>query len=744
MKHLSLEMLESRLLLSASALSEDTEFLIRRPEASLWAAGEPGPLNAPIADAPELPRVYLDTTYAPATSGTTWNVSAGQNLQNVINSAQRGDTILLEAGATFTGNFTLPSKSGSGWLTIRTATPDAAFPAPGTRITPVNVNLMPRLVSPNSAPALATQNGANHYRVMGIEFTIAAGVPENFGIVSLGSGSQNVSQTPNNLIFDRVYIHGTHEAQIQNGMRLNSASTAVIDSWFDQCQATTFESHNIGGYNGPGPYKLVNNTFSSATIPVIFGGATTSVTGLIPSDMEIRGNHFTRPLSWRPGDPSYAGTAWYVKNLFELKNAQRVLFEGNVLEHNWPHTGTTPDGSPQHGYAVLLTVRSQGSAMPWAVVQDVTLANNIIRKSNVGISISGTEGSGTRRIRIENNLLDDIGLNWGNNDRSGMFAQIQTVGDVIVNHNTIINDGDIIFANGAQAGDLVFTNNIVNHNAARTTNRNYGINAPGTAVGNASLAAKFFEYEVTKNVMSNAAGYTNNYPAGNFFPSNFAAVGFTNLAGRDYRLASGSAYKGAGTDGKDLGADFDLLHVATAGAISGVWPQALQNIAVNGNAAQRSMVATVNLTFNQPITLASGALSLVRRGGSGISLNATPSADLKSYTLTFSGTGVSAGSLSDGIYDFLADVSRLRDAFGVVPIGTRTNQNGALAFHRLFGDSDGDKDVDSIDSLRFRSSQGSLAGQSGYLGYFDIDADGDIDSIDSLHFRSRQGTVFSY
>ena len=79
--------------------------------------------------------------------------------------------------------------------------------------------------------------------------------------------------------------------------------------------------------------------------PFIFGGAKPSVDNLIPSDMEIRGNHFTRPLSWRPGDPSYGGTAWYVKNLFELKNGQRVLFEGNLLEHNWPHVGTTPDAT---------------------------------------------------------------------------------------------------------------------------------------------------------------------------------------------------------------------------------------------------------------------------------------------------------------------------------------------------------------------------------------------------------------
>jgi nitrous oxidase accessory protein NosD len=34
-------------------------------------------------------------------SATTWNVSAGQSLQAALDSAQPGDTILVQAGATF-------------------------------------------------------------------------------------------------------------------------------------------------------------------------------------------------------------------------------------------------------------------------------------------------------------------------------------------------------------------------------------------------------------------------------------------------------------------------------------------------------------------------------------------------------------------------------------------------------------------------------------------------------------------
>ncbi|MBV8402558.1 MAG: hypothetical protein JO203_00045, partial [Gammaproteobacteria bacterium] len=40
----------------------------------------------------------------------------------------------------------------------------------------------------------------------------------------------------------------------------------------------------------------------------------------------------------------------------------------------------------------------------------------------------------------------------------------------------------------------------------------------------------------------------------NYFPANVAAVRFANYAGGNYALAADSPYKGAGTDGVDIGA----------------------------------------------------------------------------------------------------------------------------------------------------------------------------------------------
>ena len=71
-----------------------------------------------------------------------------------------------------------------------------------------------------------------------------------------------------------------------------------------------------------------------------------------------------------------------MKNLFELKNAQRVLMDGNVFrEHHWAQS--------QDGMAILLRLHNQNGGAPWSVVQDVAFTNNIVRHSGGGFNISG-------------------------------------------------------------------------------------------------------------------------------------------------------------------------------------------------------------------------------------------------------------------------------------------------------------------------------------------------------------------
>src|SRR5205809_1443305 len=87
---------------------------------------------------------------------STLTVNGGGDLQAALDAAQPGDTILLQAGATFTGNFVLPVKNGSGEITLRSSAADAQLPGPGVRMTPNYAALLPKIRSTSNGTALAT------------------------------------------------------------------------------------------------------------------------------------------------------------------------------------------------------------------------------------------------------------------------------------------------------------------------------------------------------------------------------------------------------------------------------------------------------------------------------------------------------------------------------------------------------------------------------------------------------------
>src|SRR6266508_569383 len=79
-------------------------------------------------------------------SAATLIVPAGGDLQGAINAAQPGDTVVLQAGATYVGPITLPLKSGSTYITVQSSALDS-LPS-GQRVTPGASGLMPKIVSP--------------------------------------------------------------------------------------------------------------------------------------------------------------------------------------------------------------------------------------------------------------------------------------------------------------------------------------------------------------------------------------------------------------------------------------------------------------------------------------------------------------------------------------------------------------------------------------------------------------------
>jgi hypothetical protein len=500
---------------------------------------------------PTLPQNSVDTSY-PAQTGTTISVPAGGDFQGALDRAQLGDTITLQAGATYSGSFTLGAKNGNGWIVVRTSSPDSSLPAQGRRITPSYASVLPKIVANDTIPALQTAAGAHHYRFVGVEITTAANLSMSYGLVYFGTDYQSSSGVPSYLILDRVYIHGQPNNNMRRGVAMNSAWTAVIDSYISECHEVGADSQAIAGWNGPGPFKIVNNYLEGAGENVIFGGADPSITNLVPADIEIRGNHVNKPLRWKSGDPSYDGSQWSIKNLLELKNARRVLIDGNIFEHNWI--------AAQSGFGILFTPRNQSGGAPWSAVEDVTFTDNIVRHSAQGVNMLGWDDINSsqqmKRVLVRNDVWEDVSLR--------LFQVRNGTVYVTIDHNTAFQGGEFIVGDPAPNLNFYYTNNI-------QPNNQYGMGGTGTFGNPSATLSQFYPGAVfRRNVIQ--GGDASAYPPDNFFPLTMADVRFVDLAGGNYHLATSSPYKNAGTDGKDVGADIDAVNAATAGVLNGTTP----------------------------------------------------------------------------------------------------------------------------------------------------------------------------
>jgi len=551
----------------------------------------------------ELPRVFMQTGMAntPA-SGSTIALKSGSDLQSALDRANCGDTIELQAGATFTGKFIFPAKScdDNHWIVVRTSAPDSALPPEGTRLTPCyagiaslpgrpalncasTASVVARLVMPSSAIGpIAFAPGANHYRLVGLEITRTAGTGIVYALASLrGEGSVN------HLIFDRVWLHGSPQDDTKRGVELAGASyVGVVDSSLTDFHCTaskgacTDAAAIAGGAGDPvGPFKIVDNFLEASGENLLFGGAQSATT---PTDIEIRQNHFFKPMTWMQGQPGRVsgreGNPFIVKNLLEMKNAQRVLLEGNIMENTW-------GGFSQNGYAIVLTPKNQASGRrnvcPNCLVTDVTIRYNTISHVGGGLQIvnavsdNGGVAFDGERYSIHDLTIDDIDLEKFTG--TGHLAEIGTdrgaplLRNLAINHITAFPQSGLFTIGGdpqLKMPAFQFDNSLVTVGASPVWSIGGGpSNCAYYDKPLTTFSACFSQYSFTDNALiaSPSNFPVNSWPRRNTFPASIDAVGFADYNGGNYRLLPSSPYKNAGTDGKDLGADIDTIQSETAG-----------------------------------------------------------------------------------------------------------------------------------------------------------------------------------
>lgn len=496
------------------------------------------------AKVPELPRTYIDTTFSLPTGGTTHTVNAGGNFQTALNNAQLGDVIILQAGATFTGNFTLPNKTtGSGWIYIISSAYES-LPQPGTRVSPSDVSNMPTISLPygNDGRGIITEKGAHHYRFVGIHIRPTDAVRSMWYLMFLGGETANYS---NNIIIDRCFLAG--HMKTGKGVKLDVAYGAVIDSHFDNFYGG--DSNTIWATQTPGPLKIVNNFLGSSSINIFFGGSNHASDDLTPSDIEIRWNHFYKSLDWKG--------VYAVKNHIESKHSRRVLVEGNIFENMW--------ASAQY-HSVMLKSENQGPGYgsPFSQTAHWTIRfNKFINVDNwVNLSRAYTQSTAMEYLHFHDNLiLFNPNGGWHQNG-----FQISPPDHLIIENNTMFPPRrDIMFVGSTTKGShLTVRNNLFCGTSIS--------HADGGGFGESALNTSYpGSYVFTHNVL--VAPNAGTYPSGNYLPNNIGIVKFINYTGNqfgNYRLANDSPYKNAGTDGRDIGADIDAILGAIAGTCTGM------------------------------------------------------------------------------------------------------------------------------------------------------------------------------
>ncbi len=234
----------------------------------------------------------IRSTAHPAVAATV-NVAAGRDLQGALNSAHCGDTIVLQAGATYKtpSGLVLPNKgpctgTDADYITVTTS---AAVPA--GRIDPgAFAGSFAKLRSTSDQALLHAAAGAHHWKFIGLDFSSDGSqfIPILINLGAYMTLAQRQSMV--GFVFDRVFIHppeisATNLASnsvtrfVERGIALN-----VTDGWVQNSYIAGFTGNYPNGGSievsedvlmdvGPGPLHVINNYLEAWYSSVFIGGA---------------------------------------------------------------------------------------------------------------------------------------------------------------------------------------------------------------------------------------------------------------------------------------------------------------------------------------------------------------------------------------------------------------------------------------------------------------------------------------
>lgn len=382
--------------------------------------------------------VYSVIKSVKASGGDYAGTQAGLNqaIADWVSGADEWELIQIDAGLVLTGKteIQIGAKAGATkCLRIQSSNPpptdqtlcshqttdlpDGGNPRnPGCTNDSANLYVIEQTYYTNNA--ISCTPGANHVVVEDGEFRTNVANSSQVWVPLIGCGDNTItdpSLLPSHVGFQYNYIHTwdpSDPGAPSTGTIMGSAIEAECTyCWFlynygEKIHYEGGESHVAFLINTPGPQKWVGNFLEGGSSAWFMGGGScmgtgcspTGIIGVIPSDLEVRRNRFTRDITWssrtgklcQPSCPNH----WAVKNSLEMKVGQRILLDGNIIENSWV------DG--QSGFALLADVRSCSggtvcdilvNGMPVQTLSDLTVSNLILRSAAQAIQTDGRSGS---------------------------------------------------------------------------------------------------------------------------------------------------------------------------------------------------------------------------------------------------------------------------------------------------------------------------------------------------------------
>lgn len=396
----------------------------------------------------------------PPPPGNAIVVQPGTGLQAALNAAPDGALIHLVAGGVYTGGVKIKKP-----VTIETG--GITLPA-NQRVTLADASNFARVTTSMNLPAwdITASN-------VTIRKVSAYGAVGDLVLAGHGDASQTtLALQPENVTLDQVLLEGDVTNGLKRAVGLHAKNVTVKNSYIHQVFWVT-DSSAIGGWNGTGPFNIVNNFISGGVETILIGGADPSIPGATPADILIEGNTLTFPLGWKGVKTR--------KNVVEFKTGKRITIQNNIIENSWT--------SGQVGWCLVITP-SQYGGYPQATVEDLIFRQNIVRHCGGFASILGhgqnqsvrpTQTSA--RLAFSDNYIYDLDVALG--DHGGLMILGNGPIDVSWTHNTISMNGNAFIrtSNDAPVPGFSFTGNLVN-NIEPVDGQYYGLFLNGQYRGN--------------------------------------------------------------------------------------------------------------------------------------------------------------------------------------------------------------------------------------------------------------------